>query len=333
MSSFGKATWAHLPQEGPDAVRAMARQLGEAGFDAIIPCLLHPDGYALYQSKVAKVRPSVADWDPLDVLCDEASRVGLEVHAWNCVFAEGPHSNLMEQHPEAVGVDRNGKPTDDIFFDTSGWACPVRPESQAYELAIYQEMIDNYDIAAVHIDYIRYKDETLCYCDYCRAAFKGEFGVDPVEIDFEHVNWSDWTEWRVAQITRFAAKVRERASAAGKTVSAGVFADYPNCVWGVGQDWEDWGRRGLVDVMMPMNYTASASIAAKRTRNHVHALAGSCPLWEGLYLRKATTTAMLVEQIERVLEAGAQGIVTFEVSGLYGRPLLPEDFKAINAIG
>lgn len=333
MGGFGKATWAHLPQDGPDAVRGVARRLADAGFDAIIPCLVYPDGYALYQSRVAKVNPAIAGWDPLEVLCDESSKVGLEVHAWNCVFAEGHNSKLLEDHPEVVACYRDGKPANDVVYDTSGWACPVRPETQAYEMAIYQEWLDNYDLAALHIDYIRYKDDTLCFCAHCREEFKLQFGSDPVDIDGAHNHWSEWVDWRVAQITGFVERLRKRANAAGKTMSAGVFADYPNCVWGVGQDWEDWGRRGLVDVMMPMNYTPSTTIAAKRTRNHVHALEGSVPLWEGLYLWKEKTTRDFVEQVERVIAAGAHGIVTFEYSGLYGRALSDEDITALKAIG
>ena len=74
------------------------------------------------------------------------------------------------------------------------------------------------------------------------------------------------------------------------------------------------------------------AIAAKRTRNHVHALGGSVPLWEGLLLREATTTSELVAQVEAVLEVGASGIVLFEHSGILGRPLSDEDIAALNAI-
>jgi uncharacterized lipoprotein YddW (UPF0748 family) len=331
MGGYGKAAWAHLPLESPDAVRDLAKRLANAGFDAIIPCLVSPDGSAIYQSRVARVDPAIAGWDPLEVLCDEAGQAGLEVHAWNCVFAEGAQSQLFADHPRTVARFRDGEPEFDAVAGGSSWACPAQAATQAYELAIYQEWLDRYEVA-LHIDYIRYKDDTICFCPHCRAAFMQHYGSDPVEIDGAHEHWTQWVDWRAAQITGFVEQLRERSIAAGRTISAGVFADYPECIETVGQDWEDWGRRDLVDVMMPMNYTPSASIAAKRTRNHVHALGGSVPLWEGLLLRDATTTAELVAQVEAVLEAGASGIVIFEYSGRFGRALSDEDIHALNAI-
>lgn len=332
MANIGEATWIHhLPHDGPNAVRAVARRLAEAGFDAVIPCIKNPDGYADFQSRVAKVRPEFATWDPLATLCDEAKRVGLQVHAWCCVFPEGNGSNLIEQHPEYIARDPQNReavaPPHNIR-----WACSSRPEVQDYEMALYQELLENYDLTAVHLDYIRYSHPRngfpTCYCAYCREEFQRQFDVDPVAIDEAHRHWGDWVDWRVAQITRFVEQLRERANQAGKQVTAAVFPDYPNCVWEIGQDWEDWGRRGLVDVMMPMNYTMSADIAAKRARNHRHALDGSVPLWEGLWHRKAMTTPMLVEQIDRVLDQGARGITIFEYFGLSD-----DDLAAIKAIG
>jgi uncharacterized lipoprotein YddW (UPF0748 family) len=320
MDRFGKATWIHhLPSEGPDAVRQVARRLAEAGFDAVIPCVKNPDGYADWASRVAKVRPVFADWDPLATLCEEASRVGLQVHAWCCVFPEGDGSNLLEAHPEYVARDPQGREVVAPPYSIR-WACSSRPEVQAYELSLSQELLDNYDLAAVHLDYIRYchpaNGYPSCYCDYCRGAFRAAHGADPVEIDQAHALYAEWIAWRVAQITRFVEQLRERANAAGKQVTAAVFPDYPNCVWGIGQDWEDWAKRGLVDVLMPMNYTMSIPIAAKRARNHRCAVNGAVPLWEGLWNREAMTTQTLADQVNAVLTEGAQGVTIFEYFGL-----------------
>jgi len=42
--------------------------------------------------------------------------------------------------------------------------------------------MDNYDVDGVHMDYIRYDSEDVCFCQRCRSGFKTEIGIDPIEI-------------------------------------------------------------------------------------------------------------------------------------------------------
>jgi len=322
MGGIGKATWIHhLPKEGPEAVRRVARRLAEAGFDLVIPAIKNPDGYLDYHGTTAFVRPDFAEWDPLRVLTEEANRLGLKVHPWCCVFPEGAGSKLLQEHPEYVAQDPNGEPVVAGQYKIR-WACSSRPEVQDYEFAMYQELLDRYDIAGVHLDYIRYNHpangQQSCFCPYCRETFGKETGFEASKAtDPATRDWAAWVDWKTANITRFVERLHVAAKAKGKEVSAAVFPEYPECIVAIGQDWEDWGKRKLVDFMFPMNYTMSAKIAIKRTRNHVAAMAGSgVPLWEGLWNRAALTTPMLMEQVNGVLAQGAQGIVIFEYYGL-----------------
>jgi uncharacterized lipoprotein YddW (UPF0748 family) len=152
MAALGKATWIHhLPKEGPDAVRQVARRLADAGFDLIIPCIKNPDGYLDYHGTTALVRPEFADWDPLRVLSEEARRVGLKVHPWCCVFPEGQGSKLLQEHPDYVARDPDGEPVVAGPYKIR-WACSSRPEVHDYEFAMYEDLMDNYDIDGVHLD-------------------------------------------------------------------------------------------------------------------------------------------------------------------------------------
>ena len=320
MSNIAKAAWIHhLPKEGPDAVRRVARRLSEAGFDLVIPCIKNPDGYLDYHGTTANVRPEFKDWDPLQVLAEEARRVGLKVHAWCCVFPEGAGSRLLAEHPEYVARDSNGAELI-AGIHKIRWACTSRPEVQDYEFAMYQELLTRFDIDGVHLDYIRYNHpangQHACFCAYCRETFKQETGAEP-SLDQATRDWAAWVDWRTANVTRFVERLHLSAKANNMEVSAAVFPEYPACVVDIGQDWEDWARRRLVDYIFPMNYTMNAKIAVKRARNHAAALAGSgVPLWEGLWNRPAMSTTMLLEQVRGVLAQGAQGIVIFEYFGL-----------------
>ena len=84
----------------------------------------------------------------------------------------------------------------------------------------------------------------------------------------------------------------------------------------IGQDWVSWGRDGLVDYLFPMNYTLDATQAMVRASEHLAAVDGACPVWEGLWNKPEMTVPALIEQIKLVINAGAQGIVIFEYYGL-----------------
>ena len=96
---------------------------------------------------------------------------------------------------------------------------------------------------------------------------------------------------------------------------------------GQGQDWVDWAERGLVDFLFPMTYTNSTRDCRMRTRSHRALVGPDFPMWEGLGKRSSAselTTPVLVDQIEAVLEEGAQGFVIFHYPAL-----TDEDLAAI----
>ncbi len=328
MGRFPKATWIHrLPKE-PEAVRDVARRLAEADFDLVIPCVINPDAFLDYHSSVGNVREHFKDWDPLEILVEEAHEVGIQVHPWSCVFAEGQGSKLLQDNPDLVAVDKEGNPVVPGGPHRMGWACPAREEVQDYELALYQEMMDKYPVDGVHLDYIRYGGGFMCYCDHCREAFKKEAGIDPMKLDSQSKFWSEWINWRAKNITRFVKRLREAANAKNVEVSAAVFPSYPSCVESIAQDWVKWGKDGLVDYLFPMNYTLDAKQAVERANGHIAAVDGACPVWEGLWNKPEMSIPTLIEEIQGVLHAGAQGLVIFEYYGLSD-----EDIEAIRKLG
>ena len=309
---FHKAVWSHPKRDyaaGKDAVGPMVGRLAEAGFELIIPCL-KVSGPVSYQSKIAQVDSAFADWDPLEVLAGEADKAGVKVHPWFCVFPEAEESALLVKNPDLAARDPEG--------NAVGWACPVAEQTQEYELSLYEEAM-GYDVAGVHLDYIRHKGPDMCYCHRCRSGFNEQNGIDPVRVDRRDVVWEKWLEWRVRPITQFVERLREAAQAKGKEVSAAVFSGYPDSVVGVGQDWADWGRRKLVDLMLPMNYTTSTLVARYRTRTHLAVVEGQVPVWEGLGKRSSAShlpTRNLIEQVEACLEEGAEGVALFAHAGV-----------------
>jgi len=314
VGKIGKAVWSHPTSdfaEGPQSVSGMVKRLKDAGFDLIIPCVKDTDGALSYHSRIGDVYPSFKDWDPLDVLAEEASKAGLKVHPWMCVFREGDRSKLLQENPDLAARDREGRPL--------GWACPRREEVQRYELSLYEEIMEGYDVAGVHLDYIRHAGSQMCFCQVCRDDFRKLTGKELTELTPKDEEWERFLEWRAEPITRFVRSIREITKKRGRELSAAVSSEYPSCLIGVGQDWVRWAEEGLVDYLFPMNYTNSTKVAVSRTKCHIALVGESVPVWEGLCKSSSDSylpTEALIEQIEGVLEAGAQGVVLFHYAAV-----------------
>jgi len=317
MSKVWKAIWLHKLPSTPDEVKGLAQRLSDAGFDLLIPCIKQVTGIVDYQSHVANVREEYQSWDPLMVLAEEAKRLGLSVHAWCCVFPEGNDSKLLNESPELAAVPGKEQPYGEQQFR---FACPNRPEVQDYEASLYQELIDNYPIAGVHLDYIRFTTG-LCFCEVCQQSYRETTGGDLSALRFFEWNkpdaqdMDDWIEWRCEVINRFVRRIRTASQEGGKELSAAVFHYYPGGLQDIGQDWETWVRKGLLDYVFPMNYSPSTLIASKWTRNNVSTLAGApegCRHWEGLLRPSCMSTKRFVRHVRGVLDAGVEGITIFE---------------------
>lgn len=332
MTKFHKAVWGGPnPAEGPEAVAPVVDRLARAGFDLIIPFMECADGAMKYQSEIAQVDPVAADWDPLAVLAQEAQKSGIEVHPCLDPFRAGARSPIQDE--SLYERNREGELLPGL--------CAASEEAHRLKLDLYEELMDRYPIAGVHMDRIRYMSEDDCFCERCRTGFKAETGVDPLEIgkvseynvsiererNRKHPAWEAWVAWRAGWITKFVEELSDLTKRKGKELSAAVFMEYPECIVYEGQDWGDWGERGLVDILMPMTYTNSTLMVKRRTRNHIAQVKGNTHIWEGLgkdSSRSLLSAEALVAQTQAAMEEGAEGIVFFS----YGS-LTDEDLEAL----
>ena len=306
----------------------MVDRLADAGIELIIP-LMKTNGPVSYQSKVAHVAGWCKDWDPLETLAHEANRAGVKLHPWLCVFREGEGSALMEAHPELVAVSKPPSEREREMMAARprrqgtqrrgpDWACPRAPEVQDYEAALYEELMA-YDVAGVHLDYIRYGSRRTCYCERCRSACREAHGFDPVDLERTDARTGDWLEVRAQPVTQFVERMHKATRAKAKELSAAVFTSYPSCYESQGQDWADWAERGLVDLMLPMNYAVSTKVASRRAQAHVAFVNGKVPLQEGLGKSSSMSqlpTKDMMAQAEACLAEGADGICLFVHHGV-----------------
>jgi len=315
MAKLKKGVWLHnLSQfKGPEEVREFARKYSGEGFDLLIPCVKNPDGLLDYQSKVGNIRPVFRNWDPLEVLAAEARRRRIKVHAWYCNAMEGPKSRLLQKHPGVTALNRAGRRAGSrkMFF-----VCMARPEVRRYEAALMREVIDRYDVAGVHFDYIRVGDDT-CYCPYCRRTLRRLEGIGVEKLRFWGKIQERWFKWRCDNVTSLVRAVSGYAHRRRKEVSAAVYCGAPETLIYQGQDFAAWSREGLLNMVAPMNYNNSTWLMERYLRNHVaQNRGGKAELWEGLGKFCMNNRRQFQEQLEVVRKNRVPGVVIFEHNSL-----------------
>ncbi|NOX16987.1 MAG: family 10 glycosylhydrolase [Chlorobi bacterium] len=190
------------------------------------------------------------DYDPLALAIKEAHKRGLELHAWVNVFRcftgtetealESP-KHIFNKHPEwAIEARIEGKKT--------YWLDPGLPEARNYLADLFAEIVANYDVDGIHLDFIRYPNTEI-------------------EDDFSYGLYGEGkprNEWRRENITKFMKLLSSKIRAIKPFVKIGVtpIGIYKNIGGAYGtqgfssvyQDAREWLRRGYADYAVPQIY-------------------------------------------------------------------------------
>ncbi|MBO0348401.1 family 10 glycosylhydrolase [Phormidium pseudopriestleyi FRX01] len=233
-------------------------------------------GYPIYPSQVApQQNPLIGNWDPLAVAVKLAHDRNMELHAWIWTFAAGNqrHNVLLNLDPNYPGPVIAAHPdwasyTNDGQMiprgQTKPFLDPANPEVRRYLLNILEEIATRYDVDGVQLDYIRYPfqdpsaERSYGYGKVARQEFQNLTGVDPMTITpGDRDLWQQWTDFRVRQVDSFVSEASQRLRTlrSDLILSVAVFPLNPHDRRNkIQQNWEEWARRGEVDLIVPMTY-------------------------------------------------------------------------------
>ena len=219
-------------------------------------------------------------YDPLTKAIELAHEKGMEVHAWFNVFQTSstrPGSPAYE-HPEWICRDQNG-----TAMSSYRSLSPGLPAVREYTIKIAMEIVNNYDIDGLHLDYARWNEHTNSIRQSLDAESEiaGLDGMISEEIlsqltqnpsgrylyDYLHPysggipsgysSWEDWWRWSV---TEFVSSLHDSIQRVKPHVrlSAAVLGKYNWSGWqGYGTVFQDgalWFNEGYLDHLMPMHY-------------------------------------------------------------------------------
>jgi uncharacterized lipoprotein YddW (UPF0748 family) len=316
-----RAVWMAMQETTSAELRATVQAVAAAGFNTICPQVIF-GGYAIYPDAHPdlKQHPQFAGRDPmaeLVVLCEEYQ---LQLIPWVWVYFVGmKDSPLVASKQEWLGKSHKGSYASEMelgyyFF------CQSRPEVRTFWLEVYARMLKKYAFDGLQLDYIRYAvsepyESGFCYCDHCRTDFKAAYGRDPLDLNplIDSLAWSQWNEWRVANVSNFVAQVHDLLArvAPGVRLSADIFPDVEVTLRTKMQDWGDWLRKGDMDDIYTMTYTADLAEVKKTSQYLQERISGDQRGIVGLAPYMGLTPDLLLEEILLAQQSGADGLCFF----------------------
>ena len=147
-----------------------------------------------------------------------------------------------------------------------------------------------------------------------------------VHLDF--VRWAtDAAKPRGAAnaISTFVADARRRVKRP-KWLTAAVFGKYPGCILSVGQDWYGWLESGIVDYVVPMDYTESAKALEALFAQHASPPRHARRTIAGLGITSGESRLDARKTIEQIVLArryGLAGVSLFDLDATLEKNILP----------
>lgn len=289
-------------------------------------------GFAMYPSKLTQQNPDVAGWDPLAAGLKEARKRGMELHAWVWVFAVGNirHNPIIGRESDYPGpvltrydlswalASANGSllPPNQPEF----WLDPANPEARKFARDLILEVVQNYPVDGVQLDYIRYpfnnKGVEMGFDWVGRTLFEKDTGLSLDKLD--DATRQVWQAWKIQQVNEFVRDISTtlKRMKPGFRISAAVYAIPKRMrLNAIQQEWETWVANGWVDTLNPMTYVMRAEELSQKAGWVREATEDKALVYPGLSIRQLDT-AGLVQQIDTSRVVGTLGTTIFAAAQL-----------------
>ncbi len=268
-----------------------------------------------------------------ELLSAAAHDEGLAFHRWLWTLNRPGDAELQSGHPDWYMVSREGKSCLEHppYVPYYKWLCPTRDGARDHVRRRIEEVASDPAVDGIHLDYVRYPDVILprglweryglvqdrelpefdfCYCAACRSAFRELTGRDPGALPDPAAD-ADWRRFRWDRVTRLVGELTATVHAAGKPISAAVFATPDLGRRLVRQAWDEWPLDLVFPMLYHRMYDRTVSWIGDAVREGRIAMGPGTPLFAGLYLPHLSP-AELDLAIDAALRGGATGVSLFE---------------------
>jgi uncharacterized lipoprotein YddW (UPF0748 family) len=341
----------------------MVKAAQSSGFNTLI-VQVRGRGDAYYRSS-REPRPSELgvrpDFDPLAEILALAHPAGLEVHAWinvnlvsSAVELPSSRQHVIYRHPEWLMVPRElaaemssvDSRSPEYVGRLARWSrahateveglytSAIHPAAAAHIAGVASDIVTNYAVDGVHIDYARYPNEAF---DFSRASLQqfkttlrprltvaerrradSQEALDP--LAYTNLFPERWTSFRQSRLTTMVMQIRTAVKAVRPTltISAAVVPDLALATGTRLQDWRTWLDQSLIDVLCPMAYTQDVEAFARQIGVAAD-YAGSHPVWAGIGAYRLSPADTL-QHIAAARRQKAAGVILFSYEALVAPP-------------
>ncbi len=293
-------------------------------------------GDAFYNSHYETKSPLLknGDFDPLNYLLSHASLDSIRIHGWLNVFYVWSEDTLPKDKNHIVNKKKHwiAQPSNNASWlsdyprsvqsaNVEGlYVSPLHPEAQKHFLNILNDILDQYPLHGIHLDYIRYPDQHFDFNPDIIKGFKNRHILNPryfatnpelfaqkFSIAGYEVFSSYWRKFLMDGLSEFVQKIWKQIKSKHPQVllSAAVKPDLVTAHWNYYQDWDRWLRESWLDFAAPMNYTAESELFRGRMEQYLDKLPAS-KYAVGISLYNQTTEQVLrkIAQIEALPRVG-----------------------------
>jgi len=227
---------------------------------------------------------SESEFDPLAYLLDTANGKGINIHAWVNVYFLWSSKSLPKDERHILHMQQQWLDTTEEWpvdvgkqlemvavnnYSEGLFLSPNHPDVNEYLIKVFRELITNYDIDGLHLDYIRYQDAEYGRNPYAIARFKNESGNDPGPWFLEMERSTIASPRLIGNMKRWNNFKRKAVTSLVKDTRALVNEVRPDCIISAAvkpnlyvareryfQEWNVWLAAGYLDWVVPMNYSS-----------------------------------------------------------------------------
>jgi uncharacterized lipoprotein YddW (UPF0748 family)/chitodextrinase len=265
----------HSGFESASATTSMVNYANSCNLNCIMPEIrLRADAY--YDSNLEPpgtgVAISPAGYDSLADCITKAHALGIQVQPWvvtwriwSTTSGPGTHYSPIDHVWWTHGPGRPQGADDWLMYsDTGAWDYggivnldPGHPAVEDYLISVFMDIVNNYDVDGLNLDYIRYPATNYGYNPVSVQRFNWEYGRsgNPSSAD------TTWSQWRRDQISNLVKRLYLEIKAVKPQVklSADVWNSWSSGNSSYFQDWNAWLQNHFIDFVHPMTYTGSNS--------------------------------------------------------------------------
>ena len=347
-----RAVWYRATEKSDDAVLATIQKIKALNINALYLETWY-EGYCIGNKVevdgVANLTNG-SDYDVLEAFIRIGHEHGVEVHAWVHNFFVGYYykdgrnyyNKAFDEYKDKYLLDINGR---DYFYYSANdnyfiFLNPNDRECRDLVLSIYEQLINNYDLDGLHLDYVRmpelnYGKDDFGYNQDIIDAFAKETGIsgDPRAFAKNSNESQKWIDFRCNIITSFVGEVYDMVRENNRDIwlSAALYPDLTMAKNDIFQDVGAIVNSGYLDEVFSMSYGVDNSTVLPSVEGYDRVTNSKVFYSAGIAAFLETTESNFAKQLDAVISHGADGVSIFALASIsncsYYKPIVEGAFR------